>query len=82
MRIDIPGIGGSLGECVVCGQNFALEVITGKRVDMMRVSGLDADLPLHKKCRKDLPKDGDWKKLPEGPLRQEFEKVASEQGKS
>lgn len=76
MRVDRPGIGGSLGQCVVCGDTFALEILTGKSVDMMRVNGIDADLPLHRKCKKKLPKDGDWKKLPEGPLRQEFEQVA------
>ena len=43
---------------------------------MVRIKGIDANLPLHTKCKKDLPYDGDWKKLPGGPLRNEFEKVA------
>jgi hypothetical protein len=79
MKIDLPGIGGSLGECVICGKNFCLEVITGKNVDLMGIKGIDARLPLHRKCKKDIPSDGDWKKLPEGPLRQEFEKAANKQ---
>jgi hypothetical protein len=78
MKVDIPGIGSSLGQCVVCGDTFALEVIMGKSVGMMRVKGIDANLPIHRKCKDKLPKDGDWKKLPAGPLREEFERVASE----
>jgi len=78
MRVDIPGIGGSLGQCVVCGESFATEVIMGQSVDMMRVRGIDANLPIHRKCKEKLPTDGDWKKLPPGPLREEFARVSHE----
>jgi hypothetical protein len=43
---------------------------------MVEISGFNRDLPVHKKCLETLQsvKDagGDWKLLPEGPLRTEF----------
>ena len=80
MKVYIPGVSGSMGECVVCGKSFVSEVLAGKKIDMMRVRGIDTNLPLHRKCKKSLPSDGDWKKLPEGPLRREFEMVANKTG--
>jgi hypothetical protein len=78
LKVNIPGPGGSLGECVLCGKDFAFEVITGKSVDCVRISGFDRELPIHAKCG-NLLKDlqGHWEeirtKFPHGPLYDCFE---------
>lgn len=77
MRIDYPGIGGSLGQCVLCGDSFASEVIFGRNVPMIGIDGFSKDLPVHAKCLEGLMKikgEG-WEKLPEGPLRKEYAEV-------
>lgn len=73
LRYSIPGIGGSLGECVVCGDNFLPEILLGQSIKMMSSESIEADLPVHFKCF-DLvdaisKSDKDWHRLPEGPLR-------------
>jgi len=76
MKIDYPGIGGSLGECCVCGQSFCAELMLGKSVKMGRIDGFDRDVPLHDKCFDILvhisSTTKDWRELPDGPLKQEF----------
>jgi hypothetical protein len=73
VRIDYPGIGGSLGECIICGKCFALEVITGRSVPMIAIGGFgDRSLPLHQACKEKLTKGMAWEDLPEGPLRREY----------
>lgn len=79
MKVDRPGIGGSLGECVLCGKSFALEVITGKSIATVHMDGFGyTALPLHGACLETLEgmKGQGWEKLPDGPLRREFEKSA------
>lgn len=80
MRLDYPGIGGSLGQCVICGDSFALEVIMGKNIPMIGMDGFERDLPLHQKCLDKLMeiKGTGWENLPDGPLRQEYEKTLAE----
>ena len=67
MRISLPGIGGSLGECVLCGESFCKEILLGQSVPMIHVDGFDRDLPIHKeKCLPALESNGpDWHNLPE-----------------
>jgi hypothetical protein len=80
MRLNLPGPGGSLGECVLCGESFALEIITGKSVNMIAVDGFSRDLPIHAKCLITLKANGkDWRTLPDGPLRREFAEANSRQ---
>jgi len=77
MKISIPGVGGSLGECPVCGDTFLREILLGESIPGMQVKGIGANLYVHKSCAKTVEaiKDGDWKKLPDGPLRKEFEET-------
>ena len=79
MRVDIPGIGGSLGECCVCGKPFLKEILLRQQVAMIGIEGLSRDVPVHQDCVKTLQsvKDagGNWRLLPEGPLRAEFAKA-------
>jgi len=77
MRLDIPGVNGSLGQCVVCGDTFLTEIMMGQKVPMLDMEGFGRKLPVHAKCVdliKDAQKHGEtgWQHLPEGPLRQEF----------
>jgi len=73
VKVSYPGIGGSLGECVLCGECFAREVMLGESVHMIHVDGFERDLPIHGKCLEVLKQNGkDWRTLPEGPLRKEF----------
>lgn len=44
----IPGIGGSLGCCAWCGENFTLNLFTGEHVHSIDVAGVT--MALHKKC--------------------------------
>lgn len=82
MRVSIPGIGGSLGECCVCGGTFLTEILLHQTVPMIEIEGLSRDVPVHTKCVDTLQgvKDqgGNWRLLPEGPLRQEFAKAGGE----
>ncbi|HTY25593.1 MAG TPA: hypothetical protein VMC85_20860 [Desulfomonilaceae bacterium] len=80
MKLDIPGIDGSLGECVLCGESFLKEIMLNQTVATIHLDGFNAALPIHKEtCLPALEKNGpDWKTLPDGPLRREFAKHFSE----
>jgi hypothetical protein len=55
-----------------------LEILTGRKVQMVEIEGMDKDVCLHQKCMEVLEKNGpDWQTLPEGPLRKAYEKAAS-----
>lgn len=77
---NMPGPGGSLGLCALCGDTFLAEILMGKRVQTVEIAGMDKDVCLHQKCLTALKKNGpDWHTLPEGPLRRAYEKAATEQ---
>ena len=74
---NMPGIGGSLGMCALCGNGFVLEILLGQRVPTVEIDGMDKDVCLHTKCLDVLTKNGpDWRTLPEGPLRRAYEKAS------
>ena len=76
---NMPGPGGSLGMCAVCGETFMLEIILGKTVQVMGLEGMDKDFCVHDKCKKSLAKaidSHDWRDIPQGPLRKAFERAA------
>jgi hypothetical protein len=79
VKYGIPGVGGSLGMCAVCGESFAAELMLHKAVDAIRISVVDASLPVHEECGALVLKisaaDSDWRKLPEGPLREAFQEA-------
>lgn len=82
MKVSLPGIGSGLGECCVCGECFATEIILGKSVPMVSIEGFSRELPVHQKCVETLQSvndaGGDWKLLPEGPLRRELAEAATQ----
>ena len=78
----IPGPGGSLGKCAICGDSFVAEVFLNKPVESFGVQGIEQTLYCHEKCRPLLEAaKNDWKMLPDGPLRIVFaehaEKIAT-----
>lgn len=74
---NMPGIGGSLGMCALCGNTFMAEILLGKSVHTVAIEGMDKDCCLHEKCLTVLENNGpDWHNLPEGPLRRAYAAVA------
>lgn len=75
----MPGVGGSLGKCAVCGDTFLYEIMFAKSVQTVHVDGISKSLPVHDECLKVLEENGpDWKTLPQGPLREAFEQSTKE----
>ena len=69
------GITSSGPWCDVCG-NCILPIDPKERVNFFSVKGIEKELICDNDCKKALLKAGDdWKKLPKGPLRDEFERV-------
>ncbi len=84
LKYGIPGIGGSLGSCAVCGESFAAEILLGKSVDSLRIEGIAADLPVHEKCAAIVNNMcGMWEDIrddfPEGPMKKCFDEQLAEQ---
>lgn len=70
----LPGVGGSLGRCAICGKDFGVEIMLGKPCLTFSVTGITEKLCAHDKCKKFIPNGkNDWKDLPPGPLRKAFE---------
>ena len=71
---NMPGPGGSLGLCALCGDTFLREILMGEMVQTVEIVGMDNDVCLHKKCLEVLNNNGpNWRNLPEGPLRRAYE---------
>jgi hypothetical protein len=74
----MPGIGGSLGCCAVCGKSFIAEIIGDAKVRVIEVDGIDGDLCVHDDCMPALEGARDrWEELPEGPLRAAYERATA-----
>ena len=71
--VGMPGPGGSIGQCAICGKPFLAEILLWKTVKSFSVNGCDQTLFGHDKCLNDLKKVKVWKELPEGPLRKAYE---------
>lgn len=73
----MPGIGGSLGCCALCGESFLLQILTGERIVSLDIEGVNNQLYAHNKCATKY-EGKNWPELPTAsPLRQAFEKHAS-----
>jgi hypothetical protein len=77
----VPGPGGSLGECALCGESFVKEVITGERFHTIEIPGIEGELCLHKGCLETMEaaKGKGWEALPDGPLRTVYAEDAEKQ---
>ena len=76
----MPGVGGSLGCCAVCGENFVCDMILGTSVLPFNVTGCKQTLYTHAgKCETALRNAKTFTELPEkSPLRLAFEEERSE----
>ena len=73
--VGMPGIGGSLGQCALCGGNFLFEILMGKTVKTITVDGCEQTLFAHKSCIKRYS-ISEYKDLPlSSPLRQAYERA-------
>lgn len=78
LKYAIPGVGGSLGSCAICGEAFVRECILGESVSGLRIGGFSESLPVHDKCA-DLVVNlqGSWEEIranfPKGPMYDCFE---------
>lgn len=77
-HFGVPGIGGSLGKCAVCGKNFLTEILLGKAVPSFKIDTIDKILYGHNSCIKLLKRlesdEGliDARNLPDGPIKEAF----------
>lgn len=76
----MPGPGGYLGQCAVCGGAFVAESLGCGKVHQVEVVGIDGDVCLHGNCMTLLERarDDGWETLPQGPLRSAYERAAEE----
>lgn len=78
----MPGVGGSLGKCAVCGETFVTKILLGQGVESFSVKGIPQRLYGHDTCMDKLREitstGNDWRKLPPGPLRKAFEEQEKE----
>lgn len=47
----MPGPGGSLGTCAICGKSFVVEVMLGRRVHAFSIAQVQGDLFCHDACK-------------------------------
>ena len=75
---NMPGPGGSLGLCAVCGDTFLREILLGENVQQIEIEGMDKDVCVHLKCLTVLKTNGpEWRTLPDGPLRRAYAKASA-----
>ena len=70
-----PGVGGSLGTCCLCGENFVREIMSGALVNEVHVTGVESAMYAHDLCLASIDsKSFDVTTLPEkSPLRRAYE---------
>jgi hypothetical protein len=76
---SIPGPGGSLGKCALCGDTFLYEILMGKNVALITCSWFpNQRLPMHSACADKVGENMVATDLPPGPLRTAFERSQHE----
>lgn len=74
----MPGPGGSLGECALCGKPFIVEMLLGKTVKSFTIDGCSQDLFGHENCLTAF-QGKDFADLPpESALRRAYEKAKNQ----
>lgn len=72
-HFGMPGPGGSLGQCALCGDTFLKEILLGQTVSAIEVDGCSHTLYAHKDCLKKYGENLDILQLPTvSPLRQAY----------
>lgn len=77
-HIGIPGIGGSLGQCQICGGDFIMDILFGNKVAAFELDAFKNQvLYCHVKCRSLIKTGMDFNDLPiKSPIRIAFTKAA------
>ena len=70
----IPGIGGSLGECALCGKPFVTEILLGKKVQSFKIAGCAQTLFGHDECMTKYEGKEATDLPPESAIRQAYER--------
>lgn len=73
-HFGVPGIGGSLGMCALCGENFMLEILLGKNVHTFTLPGVTQTLYGHDKCMKEYEGKEATDLPAASPIRQAYER--------
>lgn len=74
-HFGMPGPGGSLGKCAVCGEMFLTEILLGKKIHPFNVTGCAQTLYAHADCLPVLKACKTFLDFPAAsPLRKEWEK--------
>lgn len=76
----MPGPGGSLGQCALCGINFMGVVLGVENMRSFTVDGCDQTLYGHDHCLKAF-NGKEWTDLPKSPLRMAFDHLEKFGGK-
>lgn len=78
-HFGMPGPGGSLGTCALCGECFMVEIVMGASVKSFKQAGSSTTFYGHDKCLEDAKNFKTLLDLPEkSPLRQAYEKQERE----
>lgn len=77
-HFGVPGIGGSLGQCSLCGENFLADILLGNSVATLESPTVRQTLYAHHECaRKYASENLDVLRLPtKSPLRIAFERAS------
>lgn len=73
-HFGMPGVGGSLGKCAICGNTFLREILMHENVVSFHQTGIKQKMYAHKDCLDKAEKVSRWEDLPNGPLREAFER--------
>jgi hypothetical protein len=79
MPFGMPGPGGSLGECALCGKPFLAEILLCKEVKSFTVSGSAQTLYGHDDCLEKFEGKDFTDLPPESALRRAYERAKSNQ---
>ena len=77
--MGMPGPGGSLGQCAVCGDSFVQEVLLNEPVKTIGMEAFKEELCVHQKCIESLEhaRDNGRETLPDGPIRKAYSEMAA-----
>lgn len=82
-HFGIPGVGGSLGCCALCGEPFVAEILFGRSVKSFTQAGSSTMFYGHDKCLEDAKSCKTLLDLPAAsPLRQAYERQEREKSSS
>lgn len=73
VRYGMPGPGGSLGECALCGQSFIAEILLGQTVRSFKMEGCSTELYGHVKCLTEFQGKAVSDLPPESAIRKAYE---------